>query len=86
MQYDLERASSAHAFGSLAQCSVDVIHLWSLLHSDFSRGARGYRTAGKRAQNLPNASALLAKAHIWDRYLGFFSMKTRAVGWGDWGE
>lgn len=86
MQYDLEHASSAHAFYSLAQCSLDMIHLWLLLRSDFSRGARGYRAAVKQAQHLPNAAALLAGTHVSDKYLGFFSMKTRALGWGDWGE
>lgn len=65
MQSDLERVASAHSFYSIAQCSVDMIHLQQLQCPDFSMEARGYHAAVKQAQHLPNASAVLAGAHIW---------------------
>lgn len=63
-----------------------MTHLQWLLHSDLSRGTSRHHVAVKQAQHLPNASTLLAGAHGRDRYLGFFSIKTRAPERGDWGK
>lgn len=60
--------------------------LQGYLCSDLFRGSRGYHATEKQAQHLLHASALPTGAHIWNRYLGFSSMKTRALGWQGWGE